>query len=319
MPDLTIRQGDTTPAMAATILDQNGAAVNLTGASVKFVMRSLASAAPVVNAAATVVSAGAGTVQYNWSSVDTAAAGLYMAEFHVTFSGGSTYTYPNVGYLDIEVAESLLSPSQQLVTVADAKDVLNFRTANREHDTKILRWINACRPVIEGLAGPIIPVQVEEWRDGGHYSVTLKRRPSSALGTTPILELNACSEYLGPIEWPLAIISSPDQGQLYSCMLDVPARRIVRRTAGGGVQAFPPMPQSVHYVYTAGQSSVPDNVYEATLELLRVNYQQTAQAARRNARGSSAEDSLPAPPTGFFVPNRVREMIGVSRRYPSLA
>jgi hypothetical protein len=315
--DLTIRQGDTTPAFTQTITDQNGNAVNLTSATVTFVMRQLSSSTPTVNAAMVITDATAGQVQYNWSTVDTATPGVYMAEIHCVLSGGGSYTYPNEGYLEIEVQENLSNPSQQLVTVANVKDVLNFANTNREHDTKILRWINAVRPVIENLVGPVILTQFEEWHDGGNSFIVLRRRPSTALGTTPYLVLNAISEYNGPIEWPLSIIASPDRGQLYSAQLDAQLGQVVRRTAGGGVQAFPYQPQAVHVTYVAGQSSVPDNVAEATLELIRQNYQHTAQAPR-NARGSSSEPPEP-PPMGFFVPGRVRELLGPNRRYPSIA
>ena len=39
--DLTIRQNDTLPAMTATILDASNNPINLTGMTVKFVMRAL--------------------------------------------------------------------------------------------------------------------------------------------------------------------------------------------------------------------------------------------------------------------------------------
>lgn len=314
--DLTISQGATTPVLSETITDQNGNSVNLTSATVIFIMRQLSSSTPTVNAAATITNATAGQVTYSWSSADTATAGLYMGQFHCVLSGGSTYDFPNQGFLMIEVQENLTSASQQLVTVAAVKDVLNFDSTNREHDDKILRWINASRPVIESLTGPIIQTQYEEWHDGGQVFITLRRRPSTGFGTTPYLTLNAVSEYNGPIEWPLSIISSPDQGQLYSCQLDAQTGRVVRRTAGGGVMPFPNMPQAVHVWYVAGQSAVPDNVTEATLELIRVNYQATAQAMR-GGRATNREEMLP--PVGFFVPNRVREMLGTNRKFPSLA
>ena len=314
--DLTIRQGDSTPAFTANVTDADGNTVNLTGGSATFIMRALSSSTPTVNAAMTILSPTTGAVQYNWSSTDTATPGVYMAEIHCVLSGGATYTYPNVGYLEIEVQENLTSASQQLVTVANVCDVLNFANTNRAHDTKILRWINASRPVIETLAGPIIQTTFEEWHDGGQVFIILRRRPSTALGTSPVLILNAISEYNGPIEWPLSIIQSPDFGQLYSAQLDSQLGRVVRRTAGGGVQLFPYQPQAVHVWYTAGQSSVPDNVIEATLELIRVNYQHTAQALRG---GRQASEEIEGPPVAFFVPGRVRELLGPNRRFPSLA
>lgn len=316
--DITVRQGDTTPTFTATVLDANSNPLNLTGCTVKFVMRNLSSSLPTVNAAMTVVSASAGTVSYAWSATDTATPGLFMGEIHVTTtSSGATYTYPNVGYLSIEIEQNLLAPSQQLVTVDAVKDVLNMDPDNRVHDTKILRWINSARPLIEAIVGPIIQQQFEELHDGGGDFIIARHRPSTELGTSPVLLVNAISEYNGPIEWPLALIPSPDFGQLYSVEVDVRLGKIVRRTAGGAVQAFPYMPQSVHLWYTAGQSSVPDNVAEATMEYLRENYQGTAQALRR--AGTKAAVSTAAPPTGYALSYRVENMLSPMRRFPSLA
>jgi hypothetical protein len=97
----------------------------------------------------------------------------------------------------------------------------------------------------------------------------------------------------------------------------------VRRTAGGAVQPFPAMPQSVHVIYQAGQSTVPSNVYEGTLELIRVNFQHTQQALRAPGPFPLVDDGSVVgsigPSMGFFVPNRVRELLSPTRRFPSLA
>lgn len=321
--DLTIKQGDTSPPFNQAILDQNGNRQDLTGATVNFVMRALTATTPVVNAAASVLDASSGMVQYTFTSAQTATPGLYSGVFTVVLPGGATYTYPNDGYLEISVQENIVSADGlELVSVADAKDYLNIPSSDRTRDAKVLRYIRACRPVIEAITGPIIPTLFEEWHDGGQVYILLRRRPSFGYGTNPLLIVQAISEYNGPIEWPLALIASPDEGQLYSAMLEPQFGRVVRRTAGGGVQAFPNMPQSVHVWYTSGQSTIPDNVYEATLELLRVNFQQTQQGRPRagGAGFGGGDDSEPVrTPFGFFVPGRVRELLGTNRRHPSLA
>ncbi len=312
--DLTISQGATTPALAQTITDASGNVVNLTGGTVTFLMRQLSSSALTVNAAATILSPSAGTVQYSWSATDTATAGMYMGQFHCVLSGGGTYDFPNAGYLEIEVQENLSLASQQLVTVANVKDVLNFDSTNRVHDTKILRWINAVRPVVEAITGPVIQQDFDEWYDGGQYWIMLRHTPSTGYGTSPVLILKFVSAYIGPIEYPFSLVNNPVVGSIYTAELDTYSR-VVRRGPGGGIIPFPNMLQSVHIAYTAGQSSVPDNVAEATLELIRHNYQATAQALRGNrARGEEVE----APPVGFFVPGKVRELLAPNRRAPSV-
>jgi hypothetical protein len=322
--DLFIRAGDTTPAFGDTILDANGSPM-LGVTAVTFVLRSLQTAQPVALTGTASIVSGA-VVQFAWSAADTlnAGPGLYNAEWHCTLSGGGTYTYPNNGYRTISIEQPLSSAPQQLVSIADAKEYASIPSSDMTQDEKLLRFIRSIRPVVENITGPIIPQQFEEWHDGGATYIVLRHSPKTGMGTTPILQVQACSEYMGPIEWPLAIITSPDQGQLYSCMPEIRLGRVVRRTAGGGVQPFACQgPQSVHVVYTAGQSVVPDNVYEGTLELIRINFQSTQQSTRSPGpypvRDDETEMGPPGVPMGFLVPGRVRELLSPTKRYPSLA
>jgi hypothetical protein len=73
--------------------------------------------------------------------------------------------------------------------------------------------------------------------------------------------------------------------------------------------------------YTAGYAAVPQNVRLGTLELLRVNWQQTQQGGRPQygSGGFGADDLVGYQVLGYFVPNRVRELLAPSRRAPSIA
>jgi len=121
----------------------------------------------------------------------------------------------------------------------------------------------------------------------------------------------------------LTIVQSPDLSQLYSCQLELRLGRVVRRTAGGGVMPFANQgPQSVHVIYEAGQTVVPDNVYEGTLELIRVNFQRTQQAMRSPGPYPAADDGAGMEmgrPMGFMIPGRVRELLAPTRRHPGIA
>ena len=101
-PDVFLKVGDLLPALEATLQDANGA-VNLTDATVRFVMEDSAHANKV-NAAATITApATTGQVKYAWVSGDTNTAGIYCGEFVVTFAGALEATFPNSGYILIQI------------------------------------------------------------------------------------------------------------------------------------------------------------------------------------------------------------------------
>lgn len=87
----TIFKDNLGPSLAYTITS-NSIAVDLTGATVKLLMRPLGSQAHKVDASATVVSAVTGEVQYDWVTGDTDTVGQYIAWFEVTRSGISQDT-----------------------------------------------------------------------------------------------------------------------------------------------------------------------------------------------------------------------------------
>lgn len=278
------KQGDSGPAWVDHLTYSNGSLVNLKGCTVHLVMRSLSSRQPVqLTGQVEIPDPATGEVLYTPSSNDTASYGDFMAVWVVTYPSGSQMTFPTVGYRTVRIEENLTAEDQELVSLGELKDYLNIPPDDRAHDAKLMSFIRGIRPLIEVLTGPIIPRQFDEWYDGGHPWVTLRHRPRAGTGTTPILNVMACSEYLGPVEWPLAIIASPDEGQLYSCMVDLRLGRVVRRTAGGGTQPFPYQPQAVHVVYEAGQEQVPENVRLAALETIREAYD-TTQAVGRGRR-----------------------------------
>ena len=101
MPDFVIKQNDTAPIIKAYLQDENGDAVNISGASVDFHMSDYSST--VINSPATIEDETGGLVSYTWQSEDTTEKGNYKAEFEVTFADGSIETFPNTGYIEIKI------------------------------------------------------------------------------------------------------------------------------------------------------------------------------------------------------------------------
>jgi hypothetical protein len=102
-----VKQNDTSPAMLATLQDADGNAVNVTGATVRFHMRAVGSTQVVVDEAATIVTALDGLVRYDWQAADTDTIGSYQAEFEVTYADSSVETFPNDGYIRVEIIDDI--------------------------------------------------------------------------------------------------------------------------------------------------------------------------------------------------------------------
>lgn len=101
-----IKQNDTSPPLRAQLNDGDDLPIVLTGSSVRFHMRTLAGVT-VVDAAAAIITPTNGIVQYNWQAADTAAVNSYQAEFEVTYSDGTIETFPNNGYIRVEIIDDI--------------------------------------------------------------------------------------------------------------------------------------------------------------------------------------------------------------------
>jgi hypothetical protein len=105
---LGVKKNDTGSTIQATLTDASGAAVNLTGAAVKFTMTAYGATTPKVNKqTAAIITAASGIVAYTWQAGNLDTAGPYRAEFEVTFGNGAVQTFPGTGYLLIYISADL--------------------------------------------------------------------------------------------------------------------------------------------------------------------------------------------------------------------
>jgi hypothetical protein len=107
--DFTIRQGDHGQPLAATLTGTDGAAIDIAGATVRALVVPIGGGAAIVDAPASndqVVDGSDGSkgrVSYTWQQADTATDGFFLGSWIVTFAGGAVETFPNGGYLLIEI------------------------------------------------------------------------------------------------------------------------------------------------------------------------------------------------------------------------
>lgn len=106
MTTFYLKKGDRLPKLRSTLVDGDGVAINLTGATVAFRMRPRTGGALKVNAAAAIVTAASGIVEYSWAAADVDTAGDFDGEFAVTLAG-LVQTVPASGFVLITIAAPL--------------------------------------------------------------------------------------------------------------------------------------------------------------------------------------------------------------------
>lgn len=102
-----VKIGDVGSTIEETLLDKDGAGVNLTGGTVLFVMQQHGSTAVLGGTAVLVNGGTVGEVRYDWRAADLAVAGHYRGEWQVTYSGGAIETFPQDGYIGVVVRDDL--------------------------------------------------------------------------------------------------------------------------------------------------------------------------------------------------------------------
>lgn len=101
-------QGDLTPPIQATLLNELEQPVDLTAmTAVKFLMKRRDGTIKVNGNAVLVGPAVDSKVKYQWVALDVDTPGDYDGEFEVTWSDGSKTTFPNNGYILVRIKRQL--------------------------------------------------------------------------------------------------------------------------------------------------------------------------------------------------------------------
>ncbi len=193
-----------------------------------------------------------------------------------------------------------------IVKFSDAISELNLPGTPSDGGVKLQNFINAAQAVIEDMVGHVIDTTVTEIYDGGNTTIYLRQ--------LPVLSITSIVETIGLIDYNLTNQPVGAPVDNFGFSLDDPnTGRITRRSAGSQPFPFYKNTGNVSVTYTAGRTTVPPNIYLATLELLRFWWQQGQQGLRPGFGQPTADTGSPTP-MGFLVPNRVKELCQPSLR-----
>lgn len=116
---IQLKQTDTGVSIVHKLQDLDGTQdVDLTGATVKFVMGD--KSRTIVFSDATIVDASKGEVSYTFYEQDTLVAGVFNAEFEVTFQNGNKKIYPREGYIGVSIQENIDTTNREVIIDAIA-------------------------------------------------------------------------------------------------------------------------------------------------------------------------------------------------------
>lgn len=100
-----IKKGDTNPALEVTLQYSDGAAVDLNGGSVWFIMGSGTDYSAYSSGLCVITGSDTGKAEYRWNATDdTGSVGTFWGEFETVWTG-SRMTLPSDHSLKIEVYE----------------------------------------------------------------------------------------------------------------------------------------------------------------------------------------------------------------------
>lgn len=158
-PDFSIRRGDNGVPFAWTLVDADGDAVDIEGATVDFTTTPIGGGPQLFSDSAVNEQVGDGSdgskghVSYTWQTPETQTPGLYLANWTVIWPGAvETETFPVGGFLLVEViADPPEDPDTLYVEVEEMKAAGEIDGTYLDND--ISRAVNAACRAIDAVLG----------------------------------------------------------------------------------------------------------------------------------------------------------------------
>ena len=109
MSTFRLKRGDTSPAIKYQLVDDTGAPVDISGADVRFLVEDHETLLvdDDRNGNVSVPDPTKGIVRYDWQPADTQGAGIFDAEWEVTYSDGTTETFPNTEDITVRIIQDI--------------------------------------------------------------------------------------------------------------------------------------------------------------------------------------------------------------------
>jgi hypothetical protein len=198
-----------------------------------------------------------------------------------------------------------------IVDLASVKDHLNIAIDDLTQDAELQGFMLAASEMARDVVGPILAEQHTQWFDGG--------RPVIVPDWLPLAGVDSVTEFYGLSQFPLTEQPLGAQSTAFAFTVDYVTGQITRRTFGGAPARFATGTKNIKVVYTAGLGMVSYSVRLGALELIRHLWSMTQQGGLQRVGRSPQVDETMRVPTGFALPQRVRELWQPSRRPPGIA
>lgn len=233
-----------------------------------------------------------------------AAAGVWTYRWTATGTG--------VGYVDESQFQVRPMGVEQVVDLASVKAHLNITVDNPARDAELQGFILAAGELARDVVGPLLPEQHTEFFDGGTSTIVPDWLPLSSA--------QSVTEFYGLSQFPLTEQPLGAQETAFSFTVDYDTGQITRRTFGGEPARFAAGTKNIKVVYTAARGGpIPWSVRLGSLELIRHLWQLTQQGGLQRVGMPAVDAESGRVPTGFAVPQRVRELWQPYKRPPGIA
>lgn len=246
-------------------------------------------------------------------TVVTTGAPVYTSTVPASQVGAYLLTWVASGALvDVFTDQfTVIAPSLQLISYGDLVDQINVSATDTTTTARLRRFIQSATDVVQNITGPVLPVTKATYFDGGQSSVTLPYRWVKSI--TSVVEW-----WGGTTTYTLTAQTPGSSMGTFNYLWDTSSNSITRY-AGGFPTSFFPLENSVTVTYLAGMVTIPQDITDATGELVRhwwQNGQQPRSVSFTNPGAGDDDGAITV--MGYAVPNRVNEMLAPYARRPAI-